>query len=751
MQFCMALCAVTTTVTPGDGTLKTAISNAASGDVLLLTTGSYGVSSNIDITSAKVLTLKAAANATPTISISNGSIRLRASGVQLTFDSITITGAAGSSIDAIKPYPSSGTITDVALTIKNSTVQNLRRAIYGYANVDNMSLTIDNCIFRHMDRAVYIVDARKTCKNVHITNSTFMHIGDADNRTLYFAPVSGEDDIQYDVTCEIDHCTFYDCNSKRMVYCPAYNGSHITNCLAMHTAVVDDANAYAVYGSDSYVHNSLAYKAGIKTSSSATGANNIFQNPLFVDAANDNLQLYKNSPAVNAGTDGSTLGDPRWGVSTQSKDIGDIPIAERIVKAPYSMAPTTSSIRVLWQQSDSLSLGTVAYGTETSALNDTVRSRGGWYVQGEGYVHVVELTGLQPFTRYYFQVGDKKQMYHAICSTKTAPEAGTACRIFTISDIHVNSCKNWENMQNYICTLNADLMMCNGDFVNNGAGRDWNTALFTPGKPMLSQTPIMSATGNHETGDPFTYRWTTMFDYFSQFSHGTSDDSIKDPRGEGYFAYDYGNARILAVSVSGEPSSPDFDKNSNQFKWLENELKNCTKTWILIFGHVGLTSSGYHGQWPPEYRNDWRALFEKYVALGKHIIYFCGDDHSFEHACKDGVHYVRPACGRNANYAQITSLKDAQYSMFYRQISCYSTLDISADGNSIHMITRDSVGNQFYDCTFLSNGQIIVPSLSITAPTNSGHIDNLIKLLKDDQLFILRQGHTYTAHGQKIK
>ena len=34
--------------------------------------------------------------------------------------------------------------------------------------------------------------------------------------------------------------------------------------------------------------------------------------PMMVDAANDDFTLSPNSPAVGAGVDGVTLGDPRW-------------------------------------------------------------------------------------------------------------------------------------------------------------------------------------------------------------------------------------------------------------------------------------------------------------------------------------------------------------------------------------------------------------------------------------------------------
>ena len=414
-------------------------------------------------------------------------------------------------------------------------------------------------------------------------------------------------------------------------------------------------------------------------------------------------------------------------------------LTAEVVKYPYSMRPTSSSLRVLWQVTEPDEAGTVYYGTDPANLNLTATATTGKMIEGEGRVHYVDLTNLQPFTRYYYKV----EGIDDTCSAKTAPEVGTAYRIFTISDIHENSCHNWENMQDFICTLNADLAMCNGDFVNDGGGRDWNHSLFTPGRPFLSQTVLMSATGNHETGDPLTYRWSTFFDYFWQFDHGYSEDSVTDPRGEGYFAYDYGNARIIAVCVSGpEPSAPAHQKGSKQLAWVQNEIDNATQDWILIFGHVGLTTSGYHGKWPPEDRKLWRTMFEQAAAKGKHIIYFCGDDHSFEHAYKDGVHYVRPGCGRNSNYAQQTKLADAKYTLLYKQISCYSTLDMAADGSTLHMTSRDSVGNVFYEYTFPEVPVVDLKQVQRAQPATT-------KVVRDGLVAIDRNGVCYNVLGTK--
>lgn len=362
-----------------------------------------------------------------------------------------------------------------------------------------------------------------------------------------------------------------------------------------------------------------------------------------------------------------------------------------LLKTPYSMAPTASSVRILWQTADTCSLGTVCYGT-TPSLGTSCSSREGWLVEGEGFVHVVELTGLQPFTTYYYRADGSE-----LCTTRTAPLPGTPCRLFTLSDIHRNSCRNWENMQDSICALQPDLAVFIGDFINLGNTRPWDSVFFAPGRPFLSQVPIMSAVGNHETGDPTTYRYSTFFDYFSQFSHGAQEDPIRDPRGESYFSFPYGDALILCININGDSSSVDFLPGSRQYAWTEQTLREATAPWILIFGHVGIYTSGYHGQWSEEPKQI-APLLERFAAEGKRIIYFCGDDHSFEHLYKDGVHYVRPGCGRNSNYAQVASLIDARYSLFYRQVSCYSTLDVSAD--SIMLYARDSAGSEFYRYTF---------------------------------------------------
>ena len=494
----------------------------------------------------------------------------------------------------------------------------------------------------------------------------------------------------------------------------------------------EGANSFAAYGSNSYVHNCLAFNAPVKVGSGGSQAGCMNRNPYFVDAAAGNFQLYKNSPAVNAGTDNSTLGDPRWGVSTDEYDTSGEPYVP--YKQPYSMAPTTTSVKILWQMSEETEPtdALVYYGTDPNNLNQSLLSSAGWNVADEGYMHVVILTGLQPNTRYYFTVGQNAtRRFDKVCSTKTAPEQGTAFRIFTISDIHGNACNNWSNMQDFIYGLNCDISLMNGDFVSSkGNDRNWNNYFFTPGAPFLSQVPLMSSSGNHETGDPRGLRWSSFYDYFHQFAHeGACEGDTIDPRNEAYFHFVYGNADVIMLNLNGDESSPEFLPGSRQYAWADSVLNTCTRPWIIICHHVGVHTTGYHGQWADEPRQ-MGALFEKYAAApyNKRILSLSGDDHSFEHLYKDGVHYLRPGCGRDANYDQQKQLQDYKYSMFYRKVSCFSTLDMAADASSIALTAYDSVGNAFYTYTFLHDNEVITPAVNFTVPATEVNAKDSILL-----------------------
>lgn len=725
---CALLCAAavnaaTINVSPGSGTINTAVKNASAGDVFVLADGNYTESS---VKPTVAVTIKAANGAHPVITMSSR-FEVKAN---FSLEGVTINGTS----EIIRM--------EVGSSAYNVTVKNcdLTSSYTKFLRVYNTSqtapyvnkLAVDGCVF-HMRSGARAIEATKTplqLKSLEVKNSTFDGGTEGTGRIIYLHSGSDDGVIPLEGSVTIDHCTFYNSTDTRGVYLANIDGCHVTNCIFMNTEERTGAVSFALYGANSSISNCVVCNAPIKIGTGASQAGCVNRNPYFVDPDNGNFQLYANSSAIGMGTDGSTVGDPRWGVSSESYNTDNDPYVP--YKMPYSMAPTTNSVKVLWQMNEETepTEALVMYGTDSTNLNMQITTSDGWYADGEGYVHVVTLPNLQPNTRYYFTVGaNANRRCPKISWTKTAPEAGTAYRIFSISDIHGNSCNNWSNMQDFICNLNCDIALMNGDFVSSkGNDRNWNNYYFKPGEQFLGQVPCMSSPGNHETGDPRGLRWSSFYDYFHQFSHeGASEGDTIDPRGESYFHFVYGNADVVVLNLNFDESSPKFQKGCRQYQWADSILNACTRPWIIVCHHVGIYTSGYHGQWSEEPKRA-APLLEKYAAQGKHIISLSGDDHSFEHLYKDGVHYVRPGCGRNSNYSQQTQIVDAQYSLFYRQVSCFSTLDMAADASSIHLIAYDSVGTPFYTYDFLLEGEEITPSVTLTTPEQEVQIQDSIMI-----------------------
>lgn len=727
---CSLLCAAflnaaTVNVAPGSGTLKTAITSASAGDILVLSNGTYTESS---LKPTVGLTIKAAGGTKPVISLSS---RFEIT-ADFALEGVTVNSSSAETVRMV-PGSSAYDVTIKNCDISGSTLTKVLR-VYNtdQANPYINRLTVDGCFFHKMGTSTRVIEAVKTpiqLKNLEVKNSTFDGGSQGIGRIIYLHSGSDDSVIPLQGSLTIDHCTFYNSVDTRGVYLANIDRSQVTNCIFMNTEERPGAVSFAMYGANSAISNCVVFNAPIKIGTGSPQQTNcVVRNPFFVDAPSGNFQLYANSPAVHAGTGGSTIGDPRWGVSEESYNTDNDPYVP--YKMPYSMAPTTNSVKVLWQMNEETepTPATVFYGTDSTNLNMQITTSDGWYANGEGYVHVVTLPNLQPNTRYYFTVGaNTNRRCPKISWTKTAPEQGTAYRIFSISDIHGNACNNWSNMQDFICALNCDIALMNGDFVSSkGNDRNWNNYYFKPGEQFLGQVPCMSSPGNHETGDPRGVRWSSFYDYFHQFPHeGASEGDTIDPRGESYFHFVYGNADVIILNLNFDESSPKFQKGCKQYQWADSVLNACTRPWIIVCHHVGIYTTGYHGQWSEEPKQA-APLLEKYAAQGKHIISLSGDDHSFEHLYKNGVHYVRPGCGRDANYSQQKQLIDYKYSLFYRKVSCFSTLDMSADASSIHLTAYDSVGTPFYTYDFLLEGNIINPSINITTPSSETNIEDSV-------------------------
>ena len=196
--------------------------------------------------------------------------------------------------------------------------------IWGFNTNTLDSCIINNCYFHNNKKQLIYFDASKvenqqSCKGIKITNSTFANTDSLTNwRSVIEARPYGSATTDA-IEVYVNHCTFY--NN------PCVDGGHAnirTHCLSnvkiynsifVHPTALAQRATYCDTGAD--IQNCMTYNftadgpKGHAWGSTVNAASSI-ANPQFTDAANGDFTLAENSPAVDAGTDGKTLGDPRW-------------------------------------------------------------------------------------------------------------------------------------------------------------------------------------------------------------------------------------------------------------------------------------------------------------------------------------------------------------------------------------------------------------------------------------------------------
>ena len=305
-------------IQPGEGKLKAAVDAAEDGATIVLGDETYEVSTSIEF-NKEGLTIVAAEGTSPIIKLvdagGNSSLKLSAT---TTFDGITFDG------NNITKYPVTSTGTDASqFTFVNCEFKNYTKwAItneYRSSHVDNV--IIDKCLFHDGGSAVYFnsngYNGQHSCSYFKMTNTTIYNIN-YDDWGVGVIHVSANGDATGEQNeVEIDHITMYNVSTKEYGAITVRKSSKlsVTNSIIANPASNSDKYAFYIYGGN--VTNTLYYNS--KVNSEAPTMTTINKDPLFVNAAENNFDMYANSPAVGAGTDGSNLGDPRWGVSASLK------------------------------------------------------------------------------------------------------------------------------------------------------------------------------------------------------------------------------------------------------------------------------------------------------------------------------------------------------------------------------------------------------------------------------------------------
>jgi len=279
------------------------------GDTILLTTGDYYEASGLKFQDKSNIVLKAAEGATPIVHQGTyNQIYVPATVEGIHFD-------GGDSAEYTFYFYETNA---EKLDLQGCEFTGFKKyCISGSSSAMIDSIVVNNCFFHDNTgvSAIYLPTGSTAdiCNYVSITNTTICNMGTSGGE-------AGVIDIREKTTeasnqkIVIDHVTIYNLTNsyERMIQAYKSHNVVVSNTIIAQPTSTSLRPTY-LYGGN--VTNCLTYNVG-NHKSSATCSGNLTGDPKFVDAANNNFKLGLGSPAINAATDGTNLGDPRWGNET---------------------------------------------------------------------------------------------------------------------------------------------------------------------------------------------------------------------------------------------------------------------------------------------------------------------------------------------------------------------------------------------------------------------------------------------------
>lgn len=390
-------------------------------------------------------------------------------------------------------------------------------------------------------------------------------------------------------------------------------------------------------------------------------------------------------------------------------------VAQAVTRGPYLQLLTPSSIKIKWR-TDQPTDSRVYYGTDTVNLS--------LYADGDASAtnHTVQLTGLQPYTTYYYSVGTTTRVLRgpgASYRFKAAPVTGTAqpYRFWAIGDFGKGNQAQRDVLNaylNYTGSTHTDMWLWLGDNAyDNGTDAQFQTKVFDVYAGIMTYMPFYPCPGNHDYEsvcsplscpvDPRNHTGP-YFDIIDVPVNGEAGGTASGY--ELYYSFDYGNVHFISLnSEMGSSLNPAYDwngvYNANNFnnspvrQWLIDDLSSINRNitpWVIVFFHQAPYSKGSHDSdlfyeiYMKAMRDNYLPILEQYgvdiVLTGHSHVYersyllrgFYGSQYSNSASFQKSIHAVDSSSGR-------FSLGEAYYKNMEGDSAHWGTVYV-VEGNS---------------------------------------------------------------------
>lgn len=342
-----------------------------------------------------------------------------------------------------------------------------------------------------------------------------------------------------------------------------------------------------------------------------------------------------------------------------------------LTRGPYLQMPTSASMTVRWR-TDAATDSRVRYGASPTALTNTVDD------PASVTEHSINITGLTPYTKYYYSVGDQSSTLSggdSLHHFTTSPVIGTVqpIRVWAIGDFGKGSTKQRQVHESYTTFAgndHTDVWLWLGDNAyDSGTDSEYQTKVFDgPNgyEDIFKYMPFMPAPGNHDylSVSPPTSSIsppTHSGPYYDMVDVPTQGEIGGEPSGmEAFYSFDYGNTHFISINseIGSLLSSTncwigvyeEFNIFASNFSgspftdWLEDDLAANDKRWTVAYWHQPPYTDGSHeaGTFWEVYmeamRNNIVPILEQYNV----DLVLCGHSHVYERSFLIKGHYDDP-------------------------------------------------------------------------------------------------------------
>jgi predicted phosphodiesterase len=334
---------------------------------------------------------------------------------------------------------------------------------------------------------------------------------------------------------------------------------------------------------------------------------------------------------------------------------------------PYIQALAPTSVYVLVESTNKSEIR-LLYGTDANlemfhSTNYVLETT----AKPVTYVHRIQLENLKPGTKYYYKA--LQEGVDTELLSFTTPKTSGLFRFGVTGDSR-SAPKKFAEVLTEFSRLKYDYVLLTGDLAYKPEYKYWREEFFIKEmQDVASKYGFFNAVGNHE-------QWATDTKAYTQAPLSPSGK-------QEYYSVENGDFHLLILSTEHS-----LKKGSDQYKFVESELKRSNKKWKIVVWHKSAYVGGGHGDYKPGVEIS-KNLFTKY---GVDLV-LSGHSHFYQRNIVDGITHVTVAGGgaplytpEDTKYTQ-KSAKQYHFAYFELDANKISFKAINIDGKVIDDFT----------------------------------------------------------------